>query len=465
MSAGTFNALPSNLILRIFKDLRDWEEWLPERDVLESGKILYRSGWMMVTHVCRRWREIALNDPSLWAESTIDVLSIHPNYIPVILERSSPLPLSIQIEYEDSFDDIAEDPGLHAWLSPEGLRRVESFSVEGELGLLDFTLPRLPDDLIHLKKLFLSVNDIEDPIILPPFLANLSHIEMLWLESCALPWTSPIYSPNLTYLHFRGTGHDPPKSYTEFNDLIARLPRLDTLHLINFVPVQSHSDTAPHEGVLALPSCFRWLEFIVTKKHMLSDGLVFLSDLHAPPTYTRQIQILNIPDALSSTASFDTAVRTMLRRLFVTDHPSLVPRALDIRGDLISVQSGDIEAQDAMYRQIYEIPATRESPQSVISLRPDHDDSAALQCKMLACLPQTALESLRRISFAASAIRAIDTLGLWTHLRAAVNVRHVDIGLDPFEFASSDCAPLLQRFEQRLAVPLERNILRSEKWR
>ena len=48
--------LPLKLILRIFWYLRD--DWLPEREVQESGKVVYLAGWMTVTHVCQRWREV-----------------------------------------------------------------------------------------------------------------------------------------------------------------------------------------------------------------------------------------------------------------------------------------------------------------------------------------------------------------------------------------------------------------------
>lgn len=336
--------------------------------------------------------------------------------------------------YEDSFDDIAQDAGLHAWLSPQVLQRVGSLSLEGERGLLDLALSRLPPSMDQLRKLFITVEGADSAIILPLVFLDLDCIEMLWLEGCEIPWSSPIYSAQITYLHFRGNGRESPKTYQEFSDLIKRLPRLESLHLLNFIPTQSPATT------INLPPCLRWLEFIVTRKTILLDGIAFLSNLPAPPSCTRQIQILNISSALAASSPFNTALRLMLSRIFALDHGGIIPRTLDIRSDMISVKSGDVPSQH-VNKPIYSIPASAEN---TISLGPDTDDTAALlQCQTLTSLLQPVFHGLNRISFIGSAIRAIDEMNIWSVLQAAVDVKRVDIGLDPFELADAECSALL----------------------
>lgn len=54
-------------------------------------------------------------------------------------------------------------------------------------------------------------------------------------------------------------------------------------------------------------------------------------------------------------------------------------------------------------------------------------------------------------------MRAIDesAVDVWAHFAAADNVRHTDIGFDPFELASSDCSAFLDilRHNSRLFFP------------
>jgi hypothetical protein len=38
-----------------------------------SSYILHRLGWIAVTHVCRRWRQVALSDPNLWSTVVFDL--------------------------------------------------------------------------------------------------------------------------------------------------------------------------------------------------------------------------------------------------------------------------------------------------------------------------------------------------------------------------------------------------------
>lgn len=393
---------------------------------------------------CWRVLQVALG-PSLWTETTIDIFSIHPHHIPAILERSHPSHLAIEAISNDTFDKISQDAGLHAWLSTRVLQRVRRLSLEGERGLLDLVVSRLPTNMDQLRDLFITVNGADDIIILPALFANLDCITMLWLEHCEIPWDAQIYSAQITYLHFRGTGFGPKRTFTEFIDLIERLPHLRSLGLFNFVPVQDTSSR-----IINLPSSFRFLEFIVTKEPIINDGLTFLSNLGAPPLCTRMIQLLNIPHKLASTSFFDSTLRQLLSKIFVdnSDSGGLPARHLGIYQDLVSVVYGGIQTQPVHLQQI-EIPTPKDAVENVISLRSrDDKHSAALQCKAIALSPQHMLQRLQRITIFGSIIRSMQKMDGWAPFLGAVNVHHIDVGHDPFELASSDCAPLLDVLSQ-----------------
>ncbi|KAI0066283.1 hypothetical protein BV25DRAFT_1797030, partial [Artomyces pyxidatus] len=76
--------LPDEVLARIFEVLRD--SWRPE-----LGRSL---GWIRAaTHTFRRWRNIALAHPSLWAEINSDVSS---KWVTEMLSRAKSVPLAIQ---------------------------------------------------------------------------------------------------------------------------------------------------------------------------------------------------------------------------------------------------------------------------------------------------------------------------------------------------------------------------------
>ncbi|KZV70449.1 hypothetical protein PENSPDRAFT_442235 [Peniophora sp. CONT] len=56
-------------------------------------------GWFVVTHVCSRWRKIAIGQPALWAH--IDV-RIGADWVKRFIKRSRPLPITFEAFCEDA---------------------------------------------------------------------------------------------------------------------------------------------------------------------------------------------------------------------------------------------------------------------------------------------------------------------------------------------------------------------------
>ncbi|KAI0041443.1 hypothetical protein FA95DRAFT_1611006 [Auriscalpium vulgare] len=81
--------LPPEIIRAIFAFCSDID-----RPWIEEGLSDY-PGWLAVTHVCRRWRDVALEYPGLWA----DVLySLGPAWADAFVERAQTMPLVVHLD-------------------------------------------------------------------------------------------------------------------------------------------------------------------------------------------------------------------------------------------------------------------------------------------------------------------------------------------------------------------------------
>ncbi|KAF9492186.1 hypothetical protein BDN71DRAFT_1397071, partial [Pleurotus eryngii] len=72
--------LPPEILSTIFGTLH--------RDIVQHS---YQE-WIAVTHVCRTWRNIALDDPLLWSDITV----VPTNWIPEAFARSKAAPLHLR---------------------------------------------------------------------------------------------------------------------------------------------------------------------------------------------------------------------------------------------------------------------------------------------------------------------------------------------------------------------------------
>ncbi|KAI0055538.1 hypothetical protein BV25DRAFT_168253 [Artomyces pyxidatus] len=87
---STISAFPTELLVDIFALLsRDDPPVFPDPGEADQGR---RLGWLVVTHVCRRGRDIAVGTPTLWL--CID-FSMGPPWVPLMLARANGLPVTI----------------------------------------------------------------------------------------------------------------------------------------------------------------------------------------------------------------------------------------------------------------------------------------------------------------------------------------------------------------------------------
>jgi hypothetical protein len=177
--------------------------------------------WVVVTHVCHLWREVALDTTLLWCH--IDVLPPLQSWIPELLRRSKQSPLTVILEW--SSHQLAHD----------GLEQVRMhFGRVRELVLECPVTTTLHE--VFLSK-FQNLESLEiSRSTLRPFTLNDSHligaecIRRLILRSCSIDWKSK-FLQGLTHLRLV----DLPDSGTfgchDFTLVLSKIPALETLHI------------------------------------------------------------------------------------------------------------------------------------------------------------------------------------------------------------------------------------------
>ncbi|KAI0044497.1 hypothetical protein FA95DRAFT_1496973, partial [Auriscalpium vulgare] len=82
--------LPPEIMSRVFTILVSID---PPTRTVRPVKI--RLGWLSITHVCKRWRDIALHLPTLWADITFPFI-FDERWAAAFSSRARDMPLTIQ---------------------------------------------------------------------------------------------------------------------------------------------------------------------------------------------------------------------------------------------------------------------------------------------------------------------------------------------------------------------------------
>ncbi|KAK7018478.1 F-box domain-containing protein [Favolaschia claudopus] len=170
---------------------------------------------VLLTHICRMWRETALATPRLWRAvclSAMERASFNPNYI--WLNRAGCCPLSIRLNERDSY--ALSGPALAAAIAPhrarcEYLKIRLAFqgavpAIEGEFSILHHLDLELD---VHLSKtvVFDTVPMLRSAVL--DFIASRwivlpwTQLTTLWLHTLTLPECVPILpkAENLVECH------------------------------------------------------------------------------------------------------------------------------------------------------------------------------------------------------------------------------------------------------------------------
>ena len=188
-------------------------------------------GTIVLTHVCRAWREIFTSRSSLWADfNCMDVNKTH-----VYLERSKSSPINVSLNRVNGLSPC--DPFL--LILPQAIGRLKSLFVDVELGYLQDITPHLSLPAPLLEDLSIDGGSEYLPRRNPTltstlFGGDLSPLRVLYLQSVRteLPWRNMVNLTSFT-LAYTSPGE---VSVGHLLDFFECAPRLREVRLRSATP-------------------------------------------------------------------------------------------------------------------------------------------------------------------------------------------------------------------------------------
>ncbi|CAL1713109.1 unnamed protein product [Somion occarium] len=267
------NQLPPELLAYIFQlgveleaEGEDDEDLFSDISSETEEEKPYLPFEVLVSHVCKHWRDIATNLPNLW--TSIDFAGPYDRSI-TYLERAQQAPLDISLDLEDL---DADDPEVKDLITIAGLilPRVSQWRTF-ELIVSDFSLmaivlknlsacPAAPileslslynhdniEDMDHFEPA--ALRDVPELL----FNGNVPRLKKIALWGVHLLWERTPFLKNLEEIELAYHAEDVRPSYKVFTNMLKESPNLRSLALCNSGPAGGPVDwlesvTEGHEG-------------------------------------------------------------------------------------------------------------------------------------------------------------------------------------------------------------------------
>ncbi|KAJ3539838.1 hypothetical protein NM688_g6310 [Phlebia brevispora] len=253
-----------------------------------------------IMHICRHWRTVGINDPFLWTNIRLNLKAGRIDYLTTLLQRSSPAPLSIDLEYpfpdftfrtdyeaSSFYDDKVRPISRFARMVMTQHGRIRRLRLAGRLPPTVHTIiAHYPaKSWVALESLLINTK--------PGFKLDwqdLPSLEFLSIDGIARPqlqsttWTSFI-GPTIRSLRLHGV---ESFSFDEWFNVLPRLPALEQLDL-SFRPPMGLEDFSIDRNSfipLRLPR-LRSLAMDV----WCSESMLFLGCLEYPKDATTLLRV------------------------------------------------------------------------------------------------------------------------------------------------------------------------------
>ncbi|KAM5532797.1 hypothetical protein V8D89_013516 [Ganoderma adspersum] len=258
---------------------------------------LTRPKWIKLTHVCRHWRDVAMNTPRFWSHVYVRRPKTFSALLP--LSKSSPLYIDLDLGGTIGADGKAWDSAIE--LIGQHSHRLCEFRYIATSKQVRLLSEKLSHPMPLLEKLVLShcVSKVRgvDPLRLLPATGHAPRLLHLEIYHLPVMWTDPVFCPTLTTLIV--VGDESPRSAgprigtsEQFLDALqAMAPSLVHLTLDNCLPrfQPAASEPPPATRPIALPS----LQHL--KVGAITDDCVFLMDrLSMNPTAKVTVTALGV---------------------------------------------------------------------------------------------------------------------------------------------------------------------------
>ncbi|TFY68938.1 hypothetical protein EVG20_g3348 [Dentipellis fragilis] len=259
------NHLPPETLAHIFHFLRDIYEPIGKKSFSSSNDSLppQAIGWIQVTHVCHRWRTIALEHHILWSNIMFD---LGHRWTEEFFRRSQKAPLVIE-RFMPAFYNLPDDhSGDFIVDIAHHLSHIRVLSIITTVADLTAMAPSLRSPAPLLEKLSLynatvssGIDDSDVTPSLPPDLFSklaprLSDVRLI---SWCIPWLSTAFE-SVVYLRVTRNRCERIGNANElekFLGALERMPVLESLCIQNIMP-RPPAGVTPHYicgPIVALP--------------------------------------------------------------------------------------------------------------------------------------------------------------------------------------------------------------------
>jgi hypothetical protein len=249
--------LPPEIIATIFSFLslpREYLRLLPG----DKQEVL---AWLRVSHVCHRWREIALNQPRFW--SRIDFTTLTSDGATEVLSRSKMAPLELEAnisgahwggERVDAFGQLLSSHVSHISRLNLTVDFADLQTIVEQLAspapVLEW-LSLIVDDECHLRRMGIPSNAIIPHALFDGTAPRLSRLQ---LDHCDISWTSPLFK-SLRFLEVQMLSQIARPSLEEWLDAMEQMLQLETLIVNHATPKAPTVTPYPESGrVITHPS-------------------------------------------------------------------------------------------------------------------------------------------------------------------------------------------------------------------
>ncbi|KAI0262471.1 hypothetical protein BC834DRAFT_891516 [Gloeopeniophorella convolvens] len=306
------NTLPPETLSQIFLIATELDPPFVTTSVRNDIKT-WRLGWISVTHVCHRWRQIALNHAALWSRLSFSIPHIALNEM-FVRSKDAPLDLSAQEPHLVRFSRRMGLTSLLSFLEPKHVPRVRSLQLRANIrshtspcSILDMFSEPAP----LLEVVFAYAQDQPNPEVGTSFTLNQPRLRELHLENVFITsWAGP-QLPRLVNLSVKFIVPPYPSQHLPtMKDILEVLRSAPPLKRIAFRGVPARAAGLPDYGTLDIdPVPLSGLETMVLSGCRGADSLRLSSLLQLPPSANVQV-----------TSDSGRPLRTQLRLLSLREH-------------------------------------------------------------------------------------------------------------------------------------------------
>ncbi|KAI0062971.1 hypothetical protein BV25DRAFT_1915708 [Artomyces pyxidatus] len=371
-------------------------------------------GWIKVTHVCRRWRKIALENPALWADITF---MLGPNWTATMLQRAQNVPVRIKPRKFRKLGAEVKD------YIPQNLSHIQELSLENSYEFLGPLLDAIVAPAPILEYLRLACSGTSPmPFPSTAFSGSTPRLRRLCLEGWSVPWESPIFNTVVDLeIVYPETG-DHTQLLPSLPQLLDALERMSSLQHLKLEcvlpvykrPVKKKTPSGPRR--VALP---RLLELKLSGK--VFECVQFIEALTLPPT-----TVLTITKLWShgSQDDFDNIIPLLAQRCYKSEGV-----AHEFRTVRASLYGQDLHISGSLALGTHHNGKGARTPFSVNFVfpmeEPTTEDHALMLQKLFTGLPLSHMKVLEITSFDRDLQFAVEH---WlTMLRSLENLEELEV--------------------------------------